>query len=41
MSAAARAYAEQHAWSAVMGDLEGYYSEALRLQRRWLRARRC
>ncbi|MFN7211071.1 MAG: glycosyltransferase family 4 protein [Aggregatilineales bacterium] len=41
MSLAARAYAEGRAWSAVMGDLEGYYGEAIRLQRRWLRARRC
>ncbi|MCS6872804.1 MAG: glycosyltransferase family 1 protein [Anaerolineae bacterium] len=41
MSAAARAYAEQHAWSAVMRDLEGYYAEATRLQRRRARMRRC
>ncbi len=41
MSAAARAYAEQHAWSAVMRDLECYYAEALRLYRRLGRLRRC
>lgn len=41
MSAAARAYAEQHAWSAVMRDLEGYYAEATRLGRRLRRMRQC
>ncbi|MBO9308884.1 MAG: glycosyltransferase family 1 protein [Chloroflexi bacterium] len=41
MSAAARAYAEQQSWSAVMRDLEGHYAEAVRLQRRLLRRRQC
>ncbi|RMF50761.1 MAG: glycosyltransferase, partial [Chloroflexota bacterium] len=41
MSAAARAYAQQQAWSAVMRALEGYYAEALGLQERRARMRRC
>jgi phosphatidylinositol alpha 1,6-mannosyltransferase len=41
MSAAARAYAERQSWSAVMRALESYYAEAMRLQRRLVRMRRC
>lgn len=41
MSAAARAYAEQHAWSAVMRDLECYYAEAVGLHERMDRLRQC
>lgn len=34
MSANARRFAEQHPWEALMGQLEGYYNEAVRLNER-------
>ncbi len=41
MGAAARAFAERHAWAAVMRQLECHYAEAVALQQRLLRVRRC
>jgi glycosyltransferase involved in cell wall biosynthesis len=37
MVKAARAYAEQHPWEAIMAQLEGYYREAVRLNERYQR----
>jgi glycosyltransferase involved in cell wall biosynthesis len=37
MAQAARRYAEQHPWEAIMAQLEGYYGEAVRLNERYKR----
>jgi glycosyltransferase involved in cell wall biosynthesis len=37
MARAARLYAEQHPWEAIMAQLEGYYGEAVRLNLRYKR----
>jgi phosphatidylinositol alpha 1,6-mannosyltransferase len=37
MAQAARRYAEEHPWEAIMAQLEGYYREAVRLNQRFKR----
>ncbi len=40
MAYQARCYAEEHPWSAIMAQLEGYYAEALRMSQRAERVQR-